>query len=132
MPARLIDVERLTQPLGEESPSGPDLSYDAAFLALEGATAGTAEQQYGDTVIAAEPPDWAAMAEQAAGLISMPTVPGARLPDGRTGALFWVTSFRLRLHLRSTFLSAPRYRPGHTVMCLELPYERPFERPRVS
>lgn len=46
------------QPLGEGAPCGEDLTYDADFLALETAAAGKPEQQFGDTVIAAEPPDW--------------------------------------------------------------------------
>jgi len=39
-------------------PCGLDLSYDADFLALESAAQGKPEQQFGDTVIAPEPPDW--------------------------------------------------------------------------
>lgn len=45
--------ETLTHP-----PCGEDLSYDADFLALENAAQGKPEQQFGDTVIAPEPPDW--------------------------------------------------------------------------
>lgn len=58
MSAPLPDPTALAAPLGPEAPAGPDLSYDADFLALEQAGAGRPEQQYGDTVIAAEPPDW--------------------------------------------------------------------------
>jgi type VI secretion system protein ImpA len=52
------DLDRLLQPVSEASPCGEDLTYDADFLALETAAAGKPEQQFGDTVIAAEPPDW--------------------------------------------------------------------------
>ncbi|MEY2686920.1 MAG: hypothetical protein RL375_1118 [Pseudomonadota bacterium] len=54
----LIDVDSLIAALGAESPCGDDLTYDAAFLAVEQAAAGKPEQQYGDTLIAAEGPDW--------------------------------------------------------------------------
>lgn len=54
----LIAVDSLISTLGAESPCGDDLTYDPAFLAVELAAAGKAEQQYGDTVIAGEGPDW--------------------------------------------------------------------------
>jgi type VI secretion system protein ImpA len=55
----LIDVDTLLAPLGDGSqPCGPDLEYDSAFLALEDAARSKAEQQFGDTIIAAEEPDW--------------------------------------------------------------------------
>ena len=53
-----LDADTLLAPISEEAPSGPDLTYDAEFLALEQAARGKAEQQFGDTVIAAEEPDW--------------------------------------------------------------------------
>ncbi len=55
----LIDVDTLLAPLGDESqPCGPDLEYDASFLALEEAARGKPEQQFGETIIPAEEPDW--------------------------------------------------------------------------
>ncbi|RTL30401.1 MAG: type VI secretion system protein TssA [Burkholderiales bacterium] len=54
----LIDVDTLLAPVGESEPCGPDLEYDSAFLALEEASRGKAEQQFGDTIIPAEDPDW--------------------------------------------------------------------------
>lgn len=54
----LLDVDSLIAPLSADSPCGDDLTYDPAFLAVETAAAGKPEQQYGDTVIAAEGPDW--------------------------------------------------------------------------
>lgn len=53
-----IDVDALLTPVSESEPCGPDLEYDAQFLALEEAAKGKAEQQFGDTIIAAEEPDW--------------------------------------------------------------------------
>ncbi len=52
------DLDRLLQPVSDASPCGEDLTYDADFLALETVAAGKPEQQFGDTVIPAEPPDW--------------------------------------------------------------------------
>lgn len=54
----LIDVDTLLAPVGESEPCGPDLEYDSAFLALEEAARGKPEQQFGDTIIPAEDPDW--------------------------------------------------------------------------
>jgi type VI secretion system protein ImpA len=53
-----MDLERLCEPVSAESPCGADLEYDAEFLALEQAAKGKDEQQFGDTVVAAEEPDW--------------------------------------------------------------------------
>ena len=63
MPA--FDVESLLSPLAGDAPCGADLEYDPAYLALQEAGRAKAEQQYGDTVIAAQEPDWAAVHEQA-------------------------------------------------------------------
>jgi len=60
-----IDVDALLAPLSDSAPSGADLEYDAAFLALDDASRGKAEQQFGDTVIPATEPDWLTMKEQA-------------------------------------------------------------------
>lgn len=60
-----LNVEQLLAPLGDDSPCGDDLEYDPAFIALEEATRGKAEQQFGDTVIAAQEPDWRDVQEQA-------------------------------------------------------------------
>ena len=45
------------------APSGLDLEYDPAFTEMEQASQGKAEQQYGDTIIDAEPPEWAQLEE---------------------------------------------------------------------
>lgn len=51
-------IERLLAPISEERPCGDDLEYDADFMALEAASRGKEEQQFGDTIIPAEEPDW--------------------------------------------------------------------------
>jgi len=63
-----IDLDSLLSPLQDDAPCGPDLEYDAAFLALQTAGEGKPEQQYGDTVIPAEEPDWIKVWEQALAL----------------------------------------------------------------
>lgn len=68
MPDFAFDVEALLSPLAEQAPSGDDLGYDPAFVALEQAGAGKPERQYGDKVFPAEPPDWAAVQEHALAL----------------------------------------------------------------
>ncbi|SHM37846.1 type VI secretion system protein TssA [Rhizobacter sp. OV335] len=59
-----LPVEELLAPLSDDAPCGPDLEYDPAFLALEEASRGKPEQQFGDTVIPAEDPDWRTVFEQ--------------------------------------------------------------------
>lgn len=63
-----LPVEDLLASLGDDAPCGADLEYDPAFLALEEAARGKAEQQFGDTVIAAQEPDWRVVHEQASAL----------------------------------------------------------------
>ncbi len=63
-----LDLDALLAPLQDDAPCGPDLEYDAAFLALQTAGEGKPEQQYGDTVIPAEEPDWIKVQEQALAL----------------------------------------------------------------
>jgi type VI secretion system protein ImpA len=62
-------LEALLAPIDGESPTGPDLEYDADFLALERAAAPKAERVMGDEVKAAEEPDWDAVAEMALALL---------------------------------------------------------------
>jgi type VI secretion system protein ImpA len=44
--------------MSPEQPCGVDLEYDVAFTALQQAATGTREQQFGEAVIPAVPPDW--------------------------------------------------------------------------
>jgi len=68
MPAATYEIEPLLTSLGDEAPCGPDLEYDPDYQALERASAGTPERQYGDKVFPAEPPDWPQVYELALGL----------------------------------------------------------------
>lgn len=54
----MVDIESLLAPTSDEPPCGLDLEYDGAFLSLEQSARGKPEQQFGETVIAAEEPVW--------------------------------------------------------------------------
>jgi type VI secretion system protein ImpA len=56
-----IDLKQLLSTHSEEHPSGDDLEYDPLFGEMERAAKGKEERQFGDTLIAAEEPDWAAL-----------------------------------------------------------------------
>lgn len=47
------------EPVFADTPAGVDIEYDSRFLELQNAAEGKPEQQYGDTIIPAEEPDWA-------------------------------------------------------------------------
>jgi type VI secretion system protein ImpA len=64
-----IDIEKLLEPISEEVPCGTNLEYDAEFLALERLAVGKPEQQMGDSIRAAEPPDFEVVANHAAALL---------------------------------------------------------------
>lgn len=66
----LKDVESLLQPVIGADPCGADLEYDRAFLDLERLVQGKPEQQMGSTVVPAQDPDWEAVAQSAAPLLS--------------------------------------------------------------
>lgn len=66
----MIDIEKLLAPTAEGPPCGPNLEYDAAFLALEQAAQGKPEQQFGATIIPAEEPEWRAVRDQALALFA--------------------------------------------------------------
>lgn len=55
--------------VADQPPCGPSLDYDPDFLALESAARGSAEQQYGSTIVPAQPPDWRSVAASAASLL---------------------------------------------------------------
>jgi type VI secretion system protein ImpA len=50
-------------------PCGEDLEYDADFLRLQQAAAERSEQQFGTTIIPAQPPDWREVEKQARALL---------------------------------------------------------------
>lgn len=53
-----MDIEALLTPVCADAPCGENLEYDADFQAMALASQGKAEQQFGDTIIPAEPADW--------------------------------------------------------------------------
>jgi type VI secretion system protein ImpA len=55
----VVDVMMLLPDLSEESPAGDNLELDVEFSAMERASQGRPETQYGDTINPATPPDWA-------------------------------------------------------------------------
>ena len=65
----MLDTARFLEPLDAEAPCGRDLEYEPDFQAMEQAARGKPEQQYGDTIIEAEPPDWKQVRERAFSLL---------------------------------------------------------------
>ena len=61
----VIDVDSLLIPISDEAPAGDNLEYDPGFTELERLAEGKPEQQVGDSVIEAEPPDWKGVQKQA-------------------------------------------------------------------
>ncbi|MCG8649474.1 MAG: type VI secretion system ImpA family N-terminal domain-containing protein [Pirellulales bacterium] len=53
-----LSLEHLRAPVSSDSPSGANLEYDPRFLEMLRLAEGTREQQYGDTIVAAQAPDW--------------------------------------------------------------------------
>lgn len=64
------DLEALLVPLSDEEPCGPDLEYDAEFGEMERAAQSSAEQQFGDTIVAGEPADWKDVKKRAEALLT--------------------------------------------------------------
>jgi type VI secretion system protein ImpA len=54
----ILDLDQLLSTVSEEEPAGSDLEYDPLFGEMERAAEGKEEQQFGDTIIPAEEPDW--------------------------------------------------------------------------
>lgn len=63
-----LDVEALLAPLDPADPSGPNLGYDASFIAMDAAGRTRQEQEYGDTLIEGREPDWPEVRSLAGGL----------------------------------------------------------------
>ena len=90
-----LDIESLLAPLAGDAPCGVNLEYDPAFQTLQEAASGKPERQYGSTIIAAEPPDWPAVREQALALaartrdlrVAVWLARGAARVDGLAGAV---------------------------------------------
>lgn len=64
-----FDLEALLSPLEGDAPSGPNLEYDSAFIAMNEAGRARAEQEYGATLIEGEGPDWSTVQQHALALL---------------------------------------------------------------
>ncbi len=64
------NLEALLTPISDDAPAGDDLEYDPEFLALERAAAPKAERAVGESVKAAEEPDWDKVEELACALLA--------------------------------------------------------------
>ena len=53
-----LEIEVLLEPISASESCGPDLEYDPQFTELERAAKRKPQQQFGETVIAAEEPNW--------------------------------------------------------------------------
>lgn len=76
----MLDLDALLTPIADDAPSGPDLEYDPEWQELERLSQGKPEQQFGDTIIPAEEPDWRDVAQRAQALL-------ARSKDARSAVL---------------------------------------------
>jgi type VI secretion system protein ImpA len=85
----MLDLEALLAPIAENPPAGPDLEYDAEWQALERLAQGKPEQQFGDTIIPAEEPEWNDVANRATALLS-------RSKDVRSVSLLALAQTRLQ------------------------------------
>ncbi len=65
-----IDIEKYLQDINPDNVCGDDLEYDPAFIALEQDIIGKPEQQIGDTIQEAEPPDWREIKKSAEALLA--------------------------------------------------------------
>jgi type VI secretion system protein ImpA len=59
-----LSAEELIQPVSEDLPCGEDLEYDPVFQQMETMLQAKPEQEFGDTIIPAEDPDWKGVAQQ--------------------------------------------------------------------
>jgi type VI secretion system protein ImpA len=85
----MTDLAPFLADITADAPAGENLEFDPDFGALERAAQGKGETQFGDTVMAAEPPDWKDVEAQALALL-------ARTRDLRVLSLLAVT--RLQVH----------------------------------
>jgi type VI secretion system protein ImpA len=65
-----FDPSTLLRPIDDASPAGPNLEYDPDFAELERLATPKSERSIGDTVKAAEEPDWDRVADAAEALFS--------------------------------------------------------------
>lgn len=64
-----FDLETLLEPISDGAPCGPDLEYDPEFGEMDRAAQAKPEQQFGDTLVAAEPADWKDVKKRAEALL---------------------------------------------------------------
>jgi type VI secretion system protein ImpA len=64
-----LTLEDLTKPVSEEDPCGEDVEYDPLFAAMETMIEAKPDQEFGDTVIAGEGPDWQGVRDNAFALL---------------------------------------------------------------
>jgi len=79
----------LLAPIGDASPCGDDLEYDADFMTLVADAQGKPEQQFGDTVIPAVEPEWREVGEKAENILR-------RSKDVRAAVLLLRASTRMQ------------------------------------
>jgi len=65
-----INIDDYLQDIDPDNVCGDDLQYDPAFIELEQAIKGKPEQQMGDTVTEAEPPNWRDIKKQSEALLA--------------------------------------------------------------
>jgi type VI secretion system protein ImpA len=65
----VIEIEPLLAEVSASAPCGDNLEYDPAYGELERAAAGKEEQQFGDTVVPAEAPNWREVRRRAIDLL---------------------------------------------------------------
>jgi type VI secretion system protein ImpA len=64
-----MEFAEILSTLDPRLPCGEDLEYDADFLRLQQSAAERSEQQFGTTIIPAQPPDWREVEKQALALL---------------------------------------------------------------
>jgi type VI secretion system protein ImpA len=64
-----LTAENLAQPVSEDLPCGEDLEYDPAFQQMELDMQTTEEQEFGDTIIPGNGPNWKGVSEQVDDLV---------------------------------------------------------------
>lgn len=64
----VVDIDKLLEPISDDSPCGDDLEYDPEFGELERAAQGTPGHSMGDEEIPPKPPDWGTVAGAAEAL----------------------------------------------------------------
>jgi len=82
-----FEAEDVLAPVAEESPCGENLEYDPEYMEVVRLAHGTPERQIGDSVIAAEEPDWRDIQRRAVALF-------ARTKDLQIGFLLTLASLR--------------------------------------